>query len=92
MWLGQARWLHTGHCPLEGLLFRVFLFLFLVSGVPAVFDLWQKSPNVFDVLLSPSMHLQIAQSDDLGCRHFLPCNVATEGPGIDAEPLGSLSR
>ena len=81
---GAARWLRFG--------FLRSLFLFLVSGMPAVLDLWQELPNVFDVLLAPGMHLQIAQLDGLGCRHFLPGDVASESPGVNAQPLGSLSR
>ena len=91
MWLGQARWSHTEPCPLS-LLRRVFLSLFLVSGVPAVLDLRQELPHRFDVFIAPSMHLQIAQLDGLGCGHFLPGDVPAESPGIDTEPLGSLSR
>jgi len=73
------------------LLLRVFLFLFLVSGVSAVLDLRQEFPNVFDILFTPGMHFQIAQLDGLGCKYFLPGNVAAESPGVNAESLGSLS-
>ena len=78
--------------PAWCLLPRVLLSLFLVSGVPAILDLRQELPHRFDVFLTPGMHLQVAQVDGLGCGHFLPGNVATESPGIDAEPLGSFSR
>ena len=78
--------------PAGVLLLRVLLSSFLVSGVPAVLDLRQEFSHRFDVFIAPSMHLQIAQSDGLGCGHFLPGDVTTESSGIDAEPLGSLSR
>ncbi len=60
---GAARWLRFWFLPL--------LFLFLVSGVPAVLDFRQEFPNSFDALLTPSMHFQIAQLDGLRCRHSL---------------------
>ena len=59
--------------------------------MPAVLDFWQEIPHRFDIFLAPSMHLQIAQSDGLGCRHFFPGDVAAKSPGIDAELLGGLS-
>src|SRR6266704_1759799 len=81
---GAARWLRFWFLPL--------LFLFLVSGVPAVLNFRQEFPNSFDALLTPSMHFQIAQLDGLRCRHFLLCDVATQSAGVDPQPLGSLSR
>jgi len=57
-----ARWLRFG--------FLRSLFLFLISGMPAILDLRQKLRTA-RCLLTPGMHLQIAQLDGLGWRHFL---------------------
>lgn len=60
--------------------------------MPAVLDLRQEFPNVVDVLLAPSVYLEVAQLDDLRGRHFLSRDVATQSPGVDAQSLGSFSR
>jgi hypothetical protein len=89
--LVRARSVFAHRALPAGLLLGLFLLLVLVSAVPTVLDLRQEFPNSFNVLLTPGMHFQIAKLEGLWRRHFLPRDIATQSPWVEAQFFGRLA-
>ena len=76
---GVARWLRFRPS------FWLLLVLFLITGFPAVDDLWQELANLFNLLLSPTVYPHPFGLDKLGRRNLTGCDIAAQGCGINSE-------
>jgi len=78
-------WLSLGPSP--GLL----LALFLIAGLPAISNLGQQGPNLFDLLFTPKAYPNVAHFHHRRERNLLIGDVTIDASEADAQLLGGLT-